>query len=113
MMTTTTSNGDTAMETTTQRCGANWDQFCKKYRIRGIRDVGAGWEVASTSGSTYTVTDHGRVDRETGCLYAVMRCDCPARGKCRHIDAVVDMRYAEAATDGDYDAIERLDRTQL
>jgi hypothetical protein len=65
------------------------------------------YTVGSESGQTYHVSLHWRSDRYTvGSLSAFWRCNCAAHKTCRHIDAVVDMRWAEAAAADDYDGMD-------
>ena len=88
-----------------------WAALMRRFRITDIRDKGAGWVVESTSGSTYHVHMRTRMD-EMGSYYGSWECDCPARKRCRHIEAVEDMRGAEelahAQETGDYDGMELL-----
>lgn len=91
------------------RSGESWEKFLTDYKITGITETAGGWEVESKSGKTYTVTERTRLD-EMGSMYFTTDCTCPARGRCRHIDAVEEMRLAEAAAALDYDELDRLER---
>lgn len=93
------------------RSGESWDEFLTNYKITGITATNSGWEVRSQSGNTYTVTERTQID-EMGSMYFTIDCTCPARGRCRHIDAVEQMRVAEAAAAGDYDALDKLERIE-
>ncbi len=96
---------------TTQRTGENWQAFLKRYRITGIEDIGNDiYRVSSVSGHTYSVQIHTNVSREDGGIYFTWSCDCPSRKRCRHIEAVVQMRWAEAAAEGDYDGMDIMER---
>ncbi len=87
------------------RHGANWDAFLKQYRLAGIDGDSYPYTVRSLSGKTYSVDSKTKLD-EMGSMYFKLTCTCPARGHCRHIEAVENMRYAEA--DGeDMEVIER------
>ncbi len=99
-----------ASENKLQRTGPSWDALLKQFRIRGIVDSGDGYDVESTSGSTYHVHNEPRIDRSSGSMYFTWHCDCPARKRCRHVDAVVQMRWAEAQADGDFDAMDIMER---
>lgn len=95
------------------RIGESWETLMAKYRLRNICTTEDGWEVDSASGASYNV--QSVVNRSHGESLFYMRCDCPARKHCRHIDAVMNMRYAEelaAAQDGDVDGIEIMERTE-
>ena len=97
------------------RNGPSWEEFLAKHRLRNITDTGRGWRVESASGSTYTVTRVAGIDRGSGGLYFRYGCDCPARGRCRHVDAVEQMLYAEAAADaaaGDTEGLDLMERTE-
>ena len=94
------------------RSGPSWEVFLATYKIRGIKDTADGYEVESTSGSTYQVSDDYGRDSD-GCLGVEFNCSCPARGSCRHIDAVEQMLYCEAASnarDGDTDGMDVVER---
>jgi uncharacterized Zn finger protein len=95
----------------TERSGQSWDDFCKKYRVTDIAgpdDKGA-YKVTSESGKTYTVRSRTRLD-DMGSMFFEWSCDCPARGTCRHIDAVTAMRWAEAAASEDFDGMDIMER---
>ncbi len=92
------------------RTGESWEALLKKYRILGIVDADDGYSVESTSGSTYRVHSEARISRDVGSTYFTWHCDCPARKRCRHIDAVVQMRWAEAAANEDYDGMDIMER---
>jgi len=97
-------------ENETNRTGASWDALLKQHRIRGIVESGDGYDVESTSESTYHVHSETRIERGTGSIYFTWHCNCPARKRCRHIDAVVQMRWAEAAADEGYDGMDIMER---
>ena len=65
--------------------------------------------VESQSGKSYTASLRTRMDN-LGSMYATWYCTCPARKGCHHIMAVVDMRWAEAKADEDYDAMDFMER---
>lgn len=71
-----------------------------EYKIRNIyNDADGTWIIESNSGSTY---------RSNG-----DRCNCPARYKCRHLNAIQQVRYGDAlmeAQHGESDAIEAIER---
>ena len=97
------------------RDGGSWSKFLAEYRLKDICNERGGWRVESSSGSTYHVRSQSYIDRESGGMGFRMTCDCPARKRCRHIDAVEQMRYAEelaAAQAGDVDGMEILERTE-
>ena len=94
------------------RSGPSWEVFLATYKLRGIKDTKAGYAVESASGSTYQVNDYQRLD-DNGSLHCGFKCSCPARGECRHIDAVEQMLYCEAASnarDGDTDGMDVVER---
>ena len=96
------------------REGEGWRDLLARYRIKDIHNEDDGWRVESTSGKTYHLRSQTSIDRESGAMMFRMTCDCPAWKQCRHIDAVLDMRYAEelaAAQDGDVDGMEIMERT--
>jgi hypothetical protein len=99
-----------ATENEQRRTGAEWEAFLAKYRICGIVESGDGYDVESTSGHTYHVHNEARIARDSGSMYFTWHCNCPARKRCRHIDAVVQLRWAEAAADGDYDGMDIMER---
>lgn len=75
-----------------------------QYRIEDIEETRRGWNVVSTTGNTYHVSSHTRVD-ENGSMYFAMSCDCPARKRCRHLDAVEAYQWAQERED--YEPLER------
>jgi len=90
------------------REGESWQNFLAQFRLRNIIDAGPDrWTIQSTSGTEYTVHRATRMD-ELGCYYQSWRCDCPARKRCRHIDAVESMLSAELVAMEDYDALNEL-----
>ena len=94
------------------RTGARWNQLMAKYRIHNIADApdGNGWLVESTSGHTYRVSR--RVSHNPNASDFYWACDCPARKRCRHIEATADMLYAEihaAIAGGDGQAIDDME----
>jgi hypothetical protein len=97
------------METveTDVRCGQSWTDFLTRYRLTDIRTTKRGWDVESASGHTYHVSESTRLDA-MGSMYFTMACDCPARKRCRHIDAVVAMMATEEGADGDMEHVERI-----
>ena len=66
-----------------------------------------------TGGNPYTVSHRVHIDRDSGSIYWSWECTCPARGACRHIDKVVDERWAAAQADADYDAMDVMERELL
>ena len=90
------------------RTGPGWDTFLARYRLTGIADAnGNRWTVRSASGSAYAVRRRMCMD-ECGSYYDRWECDCPARKRCRHIDAVEAMLAAEALAAEDWDAMNEL-----
>ena len=106
---------DTTAQTQTQtaadnRQGPDWTELMRRYRLRNIVDADDGsYEVESASGQTYRVRTRTRLTRR-GSMYFTQECNCPARKRCRHIDAVCAMRYAEAIVAHDYDMLEMIER---
>lgn len=83
----------------------------QNHRLRSLAgDAAAGFTVESASGSTYRVTREMAVLRD-GALRFVWKCTCPARGRCRHIDACEQVERAEAAAAGDIDRLETIEHT--
>lgn len=97
--------------TRSDRHGPSWDAFLMRYRITGIEGDASPYRVRSVSGKTYTVETHTRLD-ENGALFA-WRCNCAARKRCRHIDAIVNMRWAEAQAAEDYDLMDVMEREEI
>lgn len=100
--------------TTEMRNTESFRALLRESHLRSItdRDDG-GYDVASESGNTYRVWRVTLHD-EGGSMYFTWQCSCPARKKCRHIDAVKRVDYAEAlaaAQCGDEDGIEIVERT--
>ena len=85
-----------------------YTEIYKKYRITEITQADESWAVYavhSTSGKIYEVKNVTNLD-ELGSIYFEWRCDCPARKRCRHIDAVEayrDVFFADDDDDGDDD----------
>ena len=106
---------ETTTDTTTsalERSGESWEALMRRHRIRNITDRGAGrYDVESTSGHTYRVECY--TPRNPEAALFCWRCDCPARKTCRHIEAVVNMRWAEAAADEDYDGMDVMEREEF
>ena len=71
------------------------------------------YTVESQSGHAYIVDLTWEIDRDSGSEFARWHCTCPARKTCRHIDAVVDMRWAEAAALADYDGMDAMEQEAL
>ena len=69
--------------------------------------------VGSQSGQSYAVDLTWHINRDTGSMYGTWHCSCQAREVCRHITAVVDMRWAEAAAANDYDGMDAMEREEL
>lgn len=94
---------------------AGFRAILTQYRLRNIRNaVGGGYEVESESGNTYRVERRSWIDRASGSLGFSWRCNCAARKRCRHIDAVERVDYAEALADaqgGDSSGIDIVERT--
>ena len=65
------------------------------------------------TGKSYIVSQHDRIDRESGSLYYIWKCTCSARKSCRHIDKVVEGRWADAQADADYDGMDLMEREEL
>jgi len=85
------------------------DELLRQYRLESIERQDGRWDVASKSGSTYQVRSVTRLD-DMGCMYFQWRCSCPARKRCRHIDAVEQLSWEDAAADEDYDGMDVLER---
>ena len=92
------------------RKGESWEAFLQRYRIRGIEGEGLPCTVVSESGGRYTVDRTADVDRYDGGMIFRWRCNCPAKKRCRHIDAVENALHAEAIAREDYDALEIIER---
>mgnify|MGYP006417927313 CR=1 FL=1 len=90
----------------------NQKEFLNTHRLTRITGDGP-YTVGSESGQTYHVSLHWRSDRYTGGMYANWSCNCAARKTCRHISAVIDMRWAEAAAVGDYDGMDIMEREEF
>ena len=71
------------------------------------------YTVESQSGHSYIVDLTWELDRDSGSEFAIWHCTCPARKTCRHIEAVVDMRWAEAGALEDYDGMDVMEREVL
>tara|TARA_R100001086_G_scaffold245662_1_gene176860 strand:+ start:310 stop:618 length:309 start_codon:yes stop_codon:yes gene_type:complete len=71
------------------------------------------YAVGSQSGQSYGVDLTWHTDSYSGALHSIWHCSCPASGGCRHIDAVVDMRWAEASAADDYDGMDVMEREQV
>jgi len=90
----------------------SFQSLLKTHRLRSLTGRAAnGFSVVSESGSTYTVTLVESLD-SMGSLRFRWRCSCPARGRCRHIDACEQVEHAEAAADGDIDRLEMIEHAQ-
>jgi len=102
----------TGVTETDPRTGESWEKLLAEYRLNDIRERDDdGYDVESVSGNTYRVMSHTRLD-EMGSMYFTWSCTCPARKRCRHIDAVQQMRWAEAAASEDYDGMDIMEREQ-
>jgi hypothetical protein len=105
------------IERTEYRTGTEWMTFLAKYRIRNITDAADGWTINSQSGAVYHVTRTMHSTRDDGGYSFRFNCNCPARKRCRHIDAVEQMLHAEAhadiaaGDDGGIDDMEILERS--
>lgn len=84
-------------------------ELLQRYQLRAIRVVGRHWEVDSDSGNTYEVRSVTKLDG-CGSMYFQWTCSCPARRRCRHIDAVEQLQWEDAAAEGDYDGMDVLER---
>ena len=91
------------------RSGKSWEIFLTTYKLRGIKDNEAGYAVESASGSTYQVKEYQRLDAN-GSMHFGFTCSCPARGECRHIDAVEQMLCCENVPDDDTDGMDVVER---
>jgi hypothetical protein len=89
-----------------------WQQFLKRFRIQDISHRAGDYDVISNSGKTYRVVSKMGVSRDSGSYYFTMSCNCPAWKRCRHIEAVEQMRYAEALVNHDSDMLEIIERTK-
>ena len=74
---------------------------------------GSPYTVESQSGQSYAVDLTWHTDRYSQSMCGIWHCSCPARKTCRHIDAVVDMRWAEAKATDDYDVMDAMEREVL
>jgi hypothetical protein len=92
-----------------RRTNPTWAAFLAKYRIRDIVGPDDGYTVVSASGSTYHVSNSTHMDA-MGSYSFRWHCDCPARKRCRHIDAVEQMVHDEACAAEDHDALEWIER---
>lgn len=99
-------------ETHVDRKGASWDAFLKRYRLKNIDGNANSYRVLSQTGQTYVVTNETCLD-ECSSMFFRWNCTCPARKRCRHIDAVVNMRWAEAAAAMDYDGMDVMEREEF
>lgn len=89
-------------------------ELLKKFRIVGLTTNSDGtYAIVSNSGKHYTVSQSTHIGRYDGSLYFRWHCDCPARKTCRHIDAVVQCRWDEAAANDDYDGMDIMEREQI
>jgi hypothetical protein len=86
--------------------------FLDSRRLTSITG-GSPYMVGSQSGQSYAVDLTWHTNRDTVSMYATWHCSCQARGVCRHITAVVDMRWAEAAAAYDYDGMDAMKREEL
>ncbi len=89
------------------------NELLAKHRLKAIRREDDYWEVDSESGSTYEVRSVTCIDREVGSMYFQWRCSCPARRRCRHIDAVEQLNWDEAVAADDYDGMDVLERYEV
>jgi len=81
----------------------------KTHRIRSLTGQAAGgFTVVSESGSTYRVNLDTVMDN-MGSIRMQWKCSCPARGRCRHIDACEQVEHAEAAADRAIDRLETIE----
>lgn len=101
---------DTGERDRTQDKG--FQELLRRHRLRSVTDAaGGGFKVESESGSTYAVRCVTKIARDSGSMYFQWECTCPARRRCRHIDACEQIQYAEAAASGDYDGMDVIERT--
>jgi len=91
------------------RTGESWERFLADYRLSGIDGEGSPYHVHSMSGRTYEVTLTTHLDAGDS-MYFRWHCGCPAKKQCRHIDAVEQMRWNEAAAMRDYDGMDVMER---
>ena len=90
--------------------------FLDDRRLRGIMGDNPPYTVESQSGQSYTVTLTSSIDGYDILPRSTWNCTCPSRTTCRHIMAVVDMRWAEIAGAEDrgtvawHEAIEDMER---
>lgn len=99
-------------ETHADRSGASWEEFLKRYRLKNIDETGGNYRVLSQTGQTYVVANKTCLD-ECGSMFFRWNCTCPARKQCRHIDAVINMRWAEAIAAEDYDGMDVMEKEEL
>ena len=86
--------------------------FLKARRIVSITGDGP-YIIESQSGATYRADLVWGVDRYSGSLEGKWNCNCPARQTCRHIDAIVDMRWAEAKAAEEFDFMDAMERESI
>jgi len=96
------------MEKTESQETTDRAKFMARYKIRDIVEADDGWEVLSTSGKTYTVTTKTCIG-EMGSMFFTWQCDCPARKRCRHIDAAEQYRYLHSVANGDIEDLDMLE----
>lgn len=92
-----------------------FQKMLSDYRLQRIDgNLHAGFSVQSCSGGKYRVTHHAVIAND-GSMRFRWDCDCPARKRCRHIDACEQVSWveesAEASETGDYCALEILENT--
>jgi hypothetical protein len=93
----------------TREQDAGFLDLLKRYKLRSLAGQAAGgFSVVSESGKTYKITLTETIDR-LGSMRMQWRCTCPARRRCRHIEACEQVEHAEAAASGDIDRLEFLE----
>ena len=88
---------------------STFQSLLKTHRLRSLTGrASGGFAVVSESGSTYRVKLDTVMD-SMGSIRMQWKCSCPARGRCRHIDACEQVEHAEAASYRDIDRLEMIE----
>ena len=108
-----------AQQTIDRTSNPTFIAFLDDHRLRGIRGDNPPYTVESQSGQSYTVSLTSSIGGYDILTRSTWNCTCPSRRTCRHIMAVVDMRWAEIAVAEDrgsiawQDAIDDMEREGL
>ena len=98
-----------AIERENRMTDSGFLEFLSARRLTSITG-NSPYTVGSQSGQIYAVDLTWQTDRYSGSMEGTWHCSCPARDACRHIAAVVDMRWAEAAAANDYNGMDVMER---